>query len=183
MPTLRDALPDLSGNSMLLVTVPVSETMAVNAEALRTLETQGSAGVYVSLSNDYLTVSSALNEAGVDTGKLRFVDAASRMFGIGPVNSKEVVYVDGPLSTDSILEGITQTMRDLKGSKKFVLIDSLTTLLLYNSLEATLAFRNALRELLKKEGAAGIIVIAYRDSVDRELVEKIGGGGVLVTAA
>lgn len=176
MKTLHEALPRLTGPAMLLVTVPEDATAAANADTLRSLALQGFQGVYASITSDYLTVSSALDEAGVDLKKLKFVDAASRMFGIGPASSPDVLYVDGPLAMDSILDGIRKLVAAIPGARKFVLLDSLSTLLLYNSLDEVVAFRDRFRDLLKQEKCAGIVVVAYRDALDPQLTDRLAQG-------
>ncbi|HTM68513.1 MAG TPA: hypothetical protein VL426_04385 [Candidatus Binatia bacterium] len=178
MPTPREKIARLTGDEYLLMHVFVDEVSRANVDAVLAFQEQGYEGVYVSLSKDYLSVSTALEQAGIELGRLRFVDAVSRMYGIAPVESPEVVYVDGPLSVDALIAAVASSLAGLVGEKRFVLLDSLTTLLLYNSPEATLAFNRTLKELLKKERAAGVIVVAYRDTRNKDLLralEKDGG--------
>ena len=180
---LEQRLPTLASDAFAVVTVPAQDASPASVEAVRILASQGFAGVYVSLSKDYLSVAAALGAAGVDLSRIHFVDAVSRMYGIAPVESPEVTYVDGPLSVDALARGIAESVSGLEQEKRFVLLDSLTTLLLYNSFEATIDFGRALRTMLKKMGAAGIIVVAYRDEVNADLLEKLKNGGGEILAA
>ena len=182
-PALQERLPDIAADAFIVVTVPVVDATKTSVETVRSLAARGFSCVYVSLSNDYISVSSLLEEAGVDLRRIKFVDATSRMYGIAPVESPEVVYVDGPLSTDSIIDGIGSCVRAIGGDKRVVLFDSLSTLLLYNTTDAALAFEKTLKNLLKKEGAAGIVVLAHGENVNDDLVSKLKkNGGEVVKA-
>lgn len=173
---LEGRLSRREAGAFSLLSVPAQEIMLANVEAVRLLVAQGYSGVYASLSKDYLSVSSGLEEAGIDLGKIRFVDAVSRMYGIAPVETGDVVYVDGPLSMDALMEGIATSIRSLKGGKRFVLLDSLTIVLLYNSLDETVDFGKALRALLKKEHALGIAVIAHTGTANAEVIGRLSKG-------
>lgn len=170
---LQQKLSGVTGDSFLVLSVPAADAMTANVEAVRILGSEGFSGVYVALSKDYLSVSVALQKSGVDLSRIRFVDAISRMYGIAPVETEEVLYVDGPLSAEALVTGITESVRAIKSERRFVLLDSLTTILLYNSVESTVAFGTKLRQLLKREQAACIVVVAYMDSANQEIIEQI----------
>jgi len=182
MPLLSDKLQRLQKDDLLLANVYAEDVTDAAVAAAATLTSQGLSGVYVSLSKDYLSISVQLEVAGADVSRLKFIDAASRVYGIAPVESEEVTYIDGPLAIEPILGAVASSLWGLKG-RRFVILDSLTAILLYNTPEKTLAFGDRLAALLKKEGVAGVIVLAYQDSINEELVHKLevsGGEAVIV---
>jgi len=180
--TLQATLPGLAPDAFAFLTVPAKDAMAANVEAVRLLTAEGAAGVYVSLAKDYLSVSAQLAAAGVDMTKVKFVDAVSRMYGIAPVPALEVIYVDGPLSVDDIIAGVQGSLKELPPGRRFVLLDSLTTVMLYNSIEATVDFGSTLRTMLKKAKAEGLVVVSYSDAMNEELLHRLESGGGEIVA-
>jgi KaiC/GvpD/RAD55 family RecA-like ATPase len=176
-------VPALSGGDIVVVAATAEGISGANAEAVRSLVERGYGGVYVALTEDYLSVSAELASVGVDVRGIKFVDVVSRMYGIAPVSAPEVLYVDGPLSVDAIIGGIASSLRSVSGSKKFVLVDSLTALALYHSTEATLAFSDALKGLLLKEDAAGVVLLPLKGDHDDDLVRGLRSAGNDVVSA
>jgi len=184
MPSLGDKLKNLPQNAFLLANVYAEDVTHVAASAAATLTGRGFSGVFVSLAKDYLSATVLLEVAGADVSRMKFIDAASRVYGITPVESSEVIYVDGPLSIDPLIDAVAASLEALSG-KRFVVLDSLTSILLYNTPEKTLAFGKKLRTLLKKEGVIGVVVLAYQDSINQDLVQKLekaGGEAVIANS-
>jgi len=170
---LEEKFSRLGNGWITLLQIPIQNSMEINIEAIRTLQTMGYEGVYITLSKDYVELSKLLKEGGIDMGKLAFVDGISQMYGMGKVKAPNVNYVEGPLSIDSIVESITEIIPKMKSNKKFVFLDSITTVLLYNSLERTLKFSNFLTVSLKKMGVVGIVVSVSKGFANEALIREL----------
>jgi len=81
--------------------------------------------------------------------------------------------VAGPVSVDEISKQVTQIAPTLKGSKKFVFLDSITTVLLYNSLERTLKFTEFLTQSLKMLQVVGIVVSVSKGFANDSLIKEL----------
>lgn len=158
---------------LTLLQIPAEVSLNVNVEAIKSLQKLGYEGVYVSLSKDYMELSKILREKGVDVDRLLFIDGISQLYGIARIDSPNVVYVDGPLSIDKIAENVNTFVLKMKSDKKFVFLDSITTILLYNSLERTLQFSNFLMESLKKLQVVGVVVSISKGFANDSLVAEI----------
>jgi len=156
-----------------LLQIPIERAMDINIEAIKTLQSLGYEGVYITLSKDYVELSKVFQENNIDMGKIAFIDGISQMYGIGKVEAPNVNYVEGPLSIDAIVESITEIAPNMKSGKKFVFLDSITTVLLYNSLERTLKFSSFLTESLKKMGVVGIVVSVSKGFANENLVKEL----------
>jgi KaiC/GvpD/RAD55 family RecA-like ATPase len=130
-------------------------------------------GIYITLSKDVLELMETFQQQNIDTAKLAFIDGISRLYSICPVVSPMVHYIDGPLSTDAILETVTNLVPAIKSEKKFVFLDSITTVLLYNSLERTLRFSRLLSALLNKQQVRGVIVSVSMNAAQKNLLAEI----------
>jgi len=156
-----------------LLLVPVEKGMTVNVEAIRVLQSMGYEGIYVTLSKDYIELAKLFRKEKIDMGKLAFIDGISQMYGVQEVEAPNVTYVSGPLSIDAIAESIRKTAPTIEETKKFVFLDSITTVLLYNSLDRTMRFSQFLTETLKTLKLVGIVVSVSRGFANETLLRSL----------
>jgi KaiC/GvpD/RAD55 family RecA-like ATPase len=170
---LLDTCENLGNGCITLLQVPIEDAMSVNVEAITILQSLGYEGIYITLSKDYNELSKLFTEKGVDMSKLMVVDGISQMYGIEEVEEKNVCYVSGPIATDAISESITQMVKTMSNEKKFVFLDSITTVLLYNSLERTLQFSKFLTQVLKDLQISEIVVSVSQGFANKELIKEL----------
>jgi KaiC/GvpD/RAD55 family RecA-like ATPase len=170
---LKDHFSRLNLGWVALLQVPIEKTVEVNIEALKILQSLGNEGIYVTLSKDYMELSKIFREKGVDMGRLAFVDGVSQMYGIGAVDAPNVKYISGPISLDGIVAAITDIIPTMKAKKKFVFLDSITTILLYNSLERTVRFSEFLTTSLKRLEVAGVMVSVSEGFANNNLIKAL----------
>jgi KaiC/GvpD/RAD55 family RecA-like ATPase len=171
-----------------LLQVPADRHMEVNVEAVRVLlDDLGYTCIYVTLGKSCIELDKMYKAKGVNTNKLFFIDAISQMYGESLTDAKRYNYVSGPLDIDSITSTLHQTLATLQGQRACVFLDSVTTVLLYNSLARTIRFSQFLTQTLKEMHVAGVMVsVAKGDTTKKLLAEltklcdeaiEISGGG------
>ena len=82
-------------------------------------------GIYVSLNKTQKSTENILQEAGVDTKKLFFIDCVT-----SERTRDDVVHI-APTELDLLSSAINDFIKDIK-AEKFLIIDALSTLLIYN---------------------------------------------------
>jgi KaiC/GvpD/RAD55 family RecA-like ATPase len=169
---LQDHFSRLNHGWIVLMQIPMEKAMDVNVESIKVLQGLRYEGVYVTLSKDYVELTKIFREHGVDMGKLAFVDGVSQMYGIGAVDSSNVKYISGPISLDGIVAAITDIIPAMKNEKKFVFLDSITTVLLYNSLERTLQFSEFLTTSLKRLQVTGVVTSVSKGFANDKLIKE-----------
>jgi KaiC/GvpD/RAD55 family RecA-like ATPase len=170
---LQDRFSRLNHGWIGLLQIPVEHSMEVNIEALKTLQKLEYEGVYITLSKDYMELAKIFRKNKVDMGRLAFVDGVSQMYGIGAVDAPNVKYVSGPISLDGIVAAITDIVPAMKSKKKFVFLDSITTVLLYNSLDRTIKFSEFLTKSLKLLEVAGVMVSVSKGFANDNLIKEL----------
>jgi KaiC/GvpD/RAD55 family RecA-like ATPase len=170
---LQDHFSRLNHGWIALMQIPMEKAMDVNVESIKVLQELGYEGIYVTLSKDYVELTKLFRGQGIDMGKLAFVDGVSQMYGIGAVDSPNVRYISGPISLDGIVAAITDIIPAMKSEKKFVFLDSITTVLLYNSLERTLQFSEFLTTSLKRLQVAGVVASVSKGFANDKLIKEL----------
>lgn len=170
---LKDHFSRLEHGWVALLQLPMEKAMDVNIESIKILQGLGYEGVYITLSKDYVELTKIFREKEIDMGKLAFVDGVSQMYGIGAVDAPNVKYISGPISLDGIVAAITDIVPVMKSEKKFVFLDSITTVLLYNSLERTLKFSEFLTTSLKRLQVLGVVVSVSKGFANEQLIREL----------
>ena len=122
-------------------------------------------GVYVTLNTPCSSLSANLKDKGIDTSKLYFVDAISKQSGT-TTTSDNCSFVQNPQSLTELSLVTTKAVNT--GKSKFLFFDSVSTLLIYNSLETTEKFMHYLINKIRSLGLLGIII-----SLDEEKSNKL----------
>jgi KaiC/GvpD/RAD55 family RecA-like ATPase len=170
---LNDHFSRLNRGWVVLLQIPMEKAMDVNIESIKSLQELGYEGVYITLSKDYIELSKLFREKAVDMGRLAFIDGVSQMYGIGAIDSPNVKYISGPISLDGIVAAITDIIPEMKSDRKFVFLDSITTVLLYNSLERTLQFSGFLTTSLKRLQVAGVVTSVSKGFANDNLIKEL----------
>lgn len=158
-----------------LLNAPIDKYMNVNNEAIRVLmDDLDYDGIYITVNKPYPELLKIFAEKGLDTSKLRFVDAISQTYGILPKETKQCTYVFGPLNIEDIISAVEKFLEGPQMSKKvFVFIDSITTVLLYNHLPRTLRFSQFLTQKLRSLAISGIMVSVAAGMTSERLIEEV----------
>jgi KaiC/GvpD/RAD55 family RecA-like ATPase len=159
-----------------LLNAPIERYMDVNVEAIRVLiEDLGYQGIYITVNTPYSELVAEFSKRGLDTSKLKFVDAISQMYGQSVNDTSQCKYVGGPLNITSIVDAVKKFIPSIKkpSRKLFVFIDSITTVLLYNHLPRTIRFSKFLTEDLRKTQVNGIMVSVAAGMTSERLIKEV----------
>lgn len=143
---------------------------------VETLTKKGFSGVYITLNRPHISVLESLEKKGISKDNIYFIDCVtSSIHHITHFKGERVLYADSPrdLGKDgTILRAIEHYVSSVPG-KKFVLIDALRTMLLYNDEAVVVDFVSGLVEKLSGYGVK--LVILTRKDHDKELIEDLSG--------
>lgn len=160
---------DIIGKVVILVIPP--ETYGDISQKILTdlVKGWGMEGIYVSMNKPYSSMKESLENLAV-LDKIIFVDGASSLAGESPVGSK-LVLVDNPANLSELSHAIGESAKKL-GARGFLVFDSLSTLLIYNSEETSTRFAHTLTVRMKLRGLTSLL-LAVKQEVGREMVKII----------
>lgn len=127
-------------------------------------------GIYVTLNKPLNLLAPKLESFGTDLAKLRFIDCASLSAGVHDVEatrSLQAWFVQSPAA----LTELSLVFTDLVNKEKldFVVLDSLSMLLVHNNLKTTQQFLHYVVNKMRAIGIMGIL-LTTNDSNARELL-------------
>lgn len=125
---------------------------------------------YVSLNRPYATLLASLKKEGVPTEKLYVVDAITRTAMV-PQESDSCSYVSSPGALTELSVAISKVMDD-KNCNGYIIFDSLSTLLVYESDTTIAKFVHFLMAKVRVAGCNAIFTVLKQDA-DSILVKDI----------
>ena len=158
----------LKNNSgLFLVELPTESYCKTNLFTIKNLLEKGYQGIYVSFQRPVENVNSWFNEYGVDIKKIKVLDGTNEC-----KNKKELL----PKNIDKLFDKIYDSLQKIDSDKKFVFIDSLTTMELINSKTWSENFSEYLINIKDDVDFERIffIVNVSRDLSEKKLVKNIG---------
>jgi KaiC/GvpD/RAD55 family RecA-like ATPase len=189
---LTEKYKQLGTGWVTLLKVPSDRHMEVNEEAVRILINDLKYKcIYITLGTRCGDLDKKFKNNRVNTNDLYFIDAISQMYGESVSATKRYYYVSGPLDVASITSTLHQVLASLQSQRICVFLDSVSTVLLYNSLARTIRFSHFFTQTLKKMHIAGVMVsVAKGETTNKLLAEltklcdetiNISNGGVETT--
>lgn len=132
------------------------------------INTKGIPGVYVTLNKPYRTMKKNL-DGKIDLRMLIFIDAITKSTG-GKINKDdECLYLDTMQNLTDLGVAIDQAIRAIPSDDKFLLFDSLSTLLIYSQSGSVSKFIHFLTGKIRALGVNGILLSLVHGEEDEFL--------------
>jgi len=112
-------------------------------------------GIYVSLNKPFAVLSKAFDKVGIQTDSLFFVDAITNV----PSTQESPVAscLGSGVGLSNLCIGISKAVNQFS-EDKFLFLDSLSTLLIYNDPKAVAKFAHLLTEKMRRWGTSGTLL-------------------------
>ena len=174
MPELLAYLRKLPKGVIVLVNVSAEDYVKTNVEILRVLANEDKLpGVHITINKPYLTMKRVLEEEGVKTENLYFIDCITKSAGgVADKNDKNVFYLDAPQNLTGLGVIMNEAVSAINSTEKFLFMDSLSTLLLYHSSGTVAKFSHFLTGKMRVWGLRGVLMAVEKES-DPDLAAQL----------
>ena len=159
----------LSSQSSLLFVCPIEHLADSINQAILLLSQKKLVGTYVSFNKPYKSLKKKLDELGVDTSKILFIDCIASSIGEAE-QTQNVVHIHNPSDLTSLMIAINEFGESI-ASEKYLVIDALATLLIYNREELVIKFVKSILEDSLKHNLK--VLMFTPDAKGSEFVNKI----------
>lgn len=127
-------------------------------------------GVYITISRPFVSLERILKNNGIDTSKLYFIDCVSKAVGVDAESTPQCKYLESPSSLSALSTSITEVIHSMPEGKKFLFMDTLSLLLVYNSAGSIARFSHFLVNKIRLMGVSAVFM-----SVEEEMEAKLVG--------
>ncbi len=159
---------ELPEGSICLIITSAKTILKTNIEILKILMSEGLFGLYVTINQPYITLQNLLNREGIDLTKLFFIDCITQTAGGRAERTSNCLFINSPSSLTELGIALTQAVQAMPQGNKFIFLDALSTLLIYNESGTIAKFSHFLINKIKLLGLRGVVM-----SVEKEMDEKL----------
>lgn len=123
--------------------------------------------IYISLNNEYRILQKRLNNLGIDSTNIYFIDGVSKTTG-KLVKADNCTFLSSQHSLTELSLAITTAINT--GQFDFLFFDSLSTLLIYNDLKTTEKFAHYMISKIRDNDLGSILISMKRDKETQTLI-------------
>ena len=156
----------LDGGRVVLLVIPNARYADVSAQA--TMAMSGKRICYVTLNKTHSALRESLSKEGVDTQKIVFVDAISRMIRNTPEQTDGCYFASSPSALTEISILVSKC---LKHGFECVIFDSLSNLLIYQDKVAVTRFVSNIANQVRASNACAVFFSADIEAQQQLLKE------------
>ncbi len=127
-------------------------------------------GVYVTINKPYSDLIKTFPSA---LGNIHFVDVITAMTGRAAQDTPHVTYLDSPLGLVEVNVAISEQLEKIVSNQKFLFLDSVSTLLVYNSPQAVEKFCHAVIARNRTSSVIGLFLMIETED-HRAVIETLG---------
>jgi KaiC/GvpD/RAD55 family RecA-like ATPase len=145
-----------------------------NLELLKIMRhEQKLSGVYITGNKPYETLQKHFSENSVDTSEIVFIDCVSEMANASIKSQKNCFYIESPEQLTSLEIALEHAVEESQAKRLFVVLDSVSTLLIYHKSEVVEKFIHLLTtKIRKRQGMQGVLV-AVESAENTSLLKSI----------
>jgi len=163
---LKKEFGNLRKGSVVMVVSPAEKIIKNNTDILKVLIRGRVLGVYITINQPYESITRILKDNGINTGKMFFIDCITKSIGGKAERHRNCLYIASPSGLTELGIAINQSLQMMKGVKKFLFMDALSTLMIYNSAGTIARFSHFIMSRVRLLGLTGIFV-----SIEKEMDE------------
>jgi hypothetical protein len=138
--------------AVLMMELPSEQYFTTNASSIKLLTDSGYEGVYVSFQRPFVNFSPLFQKQGINVDKLLIIDCATACIEGMQEKNPRCVHISSSLDMTMLIQTICTSLSQLKSSKRFVCIDSLSTMALYAPFSDPLKVTEVLVRMVRKQG-------------------------------
>jgi archaellum biogenesis ATPase FlaH len=167
---LKEFIKSLKPKTVVLFIIDAKKYHRIHPKVLKTIiEERCFAGIYITINKPYNTLKQYLRENKINTKNIFFIDAISRVVGGTIKMTKDCLFIPSPTQLTDLGIALTQALESMKHKEnKFIFLDSLSTLLIYNPFEVTAKFVHFIITRLRVFGLVGLII-----SIEKQIDERM----------
>ncbi len=167
--SLENAIKKHERGAVIMMELPADAYFDKNITSIKILTELDFDGIYISFQRPFKNLFSLFEKQGIDINKLLFIDIATALGEHEQEKHTRCVHISPNIDIDELVRAIYTSLPKLKGKKKFIFIDSLTTITLYKPLSETMRFSEFLVRSVKKHEVENVILVF---NVAKDLAQK-----------
>ncbi len=161
-------LPD--GTAVFVIS-GLKDPQKISIQILKTM-LKDRTGLYVTINEPYSSLKSILKRNKIDDSNMFFIDCITQKIAGKSERTDKCLFISSPSNLTELGIAITEALHAIPGRKKFLFLDTLSTLLVYNKPDAIARFSHFSISKIKLMGLAGVFM-SVQNEMDAKLQQQI----------
>jgi len=141
---LNERLKDLDNEAVVVIESPAENYLQANVSSVKSMLDNGFEGVYLSFQRPFKNISCLFEKEGIELDRLFVIDFATAFSNSGQEFNPRCVNVSPGVTVEDMVNTICSSLEKLSQDKRFVFVDSLSTLALHEEFSETMRFPECL---------------------------------------
>jgi len=150
---------DLPEKFVVLLLEKVQEYAMISLRLMHFFSENEIPGIYISTNKPLSALMESLNAQKINYKNVFFVDAVTKTINAEIIEGTNFVYIDSPKNLTDLSVAIEAGAQKIKGEKKFIIFDSLSTLLVYNKAGVVEKFTHSVAGKMRTWNAKGFFLM------------------------
>lgn len=164
MVDFKKELKDLEENPIISFLVAEDKYNETNISILKILINEFKMpGVYITVNKPYKSVAGTLKNNGIDTSKIFFIDTVTKLAKGEEPRTENCLFMESPESLTDLSIALGEAVNSIPGDK-FIFLDTLSTLLIYNEAGTVTKFAHFLTSRMRAWSVKGIIISLIKET-------------------
>lgn len=173
MKNLEKELENLPENFILGIIMPSDRYEEANMRLLSFLvNKKKSKGSYVAVSKPYNHTVSLLKRKDINTDNIHFIDCLTKSLGSKVTKTKSCVFIESPAHLTELGIALHDYFTSSGEKNRFLYIDSISSLLIHNSIDTVLKFVHYVTGKMRVFGFNGMLLSLHEEK-DKKLVSHL----------
>jgi len=167
---LKKSLQEAPEDFIILVETSAENASEVTLAAVKALTETNDHGIIISANRPYMNLLNNYERNNINTSKVHILDLISKNLN-ADTSTKNVMFMENASSLTDISLSVNNYIKKLNG-KKFIFIDSITTMLIHNEPYVFARFIHSILTKMRINGIGGLM-ISLTDKTNREVRAEI----------
>jgi len=141
---LNERLKDLDNEAVVVIESPAENYLQANVSSVKSMLDNGFEGVYLSFQRPFKNISCLFEKEGIELDRLFVIDFATAFSNSDQEFNPRCVNVSLGVTVEDMVNTICSSLEKLSQDKRFVFVDSLSTLALHEEFSETMRFPECL---------------------------------------
>lgn len=168
---VNEVFEDLPKSFALILVLPRAQHELRYLRLVKYFTDKNLPGIYITLNKSTSELLEEMKPQGIKIEKIIFIDSVTKMADGAEIKSDNISYLESPDDITELNFECEHAINRLKKGEGFVIVDSITTLLVYNKAATVEKFIHTLSQKVKNLGLQGIFFAA--ESTDKETLDTI----------
>ncbi len=160
-------------SGVIILELPTELYFESNMKTLHGLLQNGYEGLYISFQRPFGNLAQLLPQKGISLKKLLILDVATAFAAEEHQKHARCVHLPPNFAIDDLSRAIYTSLEQIKIKKRFILIDSLTTITLYKPLSEVMRFFEFLQETVEKQQGVLLILNVASELTQKKFIKDI----------